>query len=142
MEAIGYMIPEIVRTLVVHDTAQADVVSALQREGHEVLGVVNANRLEAVLQAFDPEAIVLAMRDGADCCRRLRRLEPEIAIVVLVAGHDASDRIAALDAGADDSVSSPFQGAELSARVRAARRRSIAWVGPHRGRDRIPTAAA
>lgn len=61
--------------------------------------------------------------DGVEVCRRLRA-GSNVPIIILTARDSVSDKIAGLDAGADDYVTKPFEFAELVARVRAALRRA------------------
>ena len=63
---------------------------------------------------------------GIEACRTMRRLEPQLPILMLTVRDDADDKIEALDAGADDYITKPFHVGELMARVRAAVRRSHA----------------
>src|SRR4030095_417485 len=60
---------------------------------------------------------------GLETCR-LIRAQSEIAVIILTVRDNESDRVKALDAGADDYVTKPFNPSELSARIRAALRRS------------------
>ncbi len=66
--------------------------------------------------------------DGVDLIRELRAWSP-VPVIVLSARSDEADKVAALDAGADDFVTKPFGVAELLARVRANRRRAHAAHG-------------
>ncbi len=61
--------------------------------------------------------------DGVECCRIIRS-QSEIAIIMLTVRDSEVDKVAALDAGADDYVTKPFNTAELLARIRAALRRA------------------
>jgi two-component system, OmpR family, KDP operon response regulator KdpE len=61
--------------------------------------------------------------DGLETCRRLRRLLPRIAILMLTVRDSEEDKVDALDAGADDYITKPFHIRELTARVRATIRR-------------------
>src|SRR5207302_11081819 len=84
---------------------------------------------EALMKAGmrPPEAIVLDLLlpdgRGTDVCRELRRWNTA-PILVLSAVGEEKEKIAALDAGADDYVTKPFSGDELLARLRAALRRT------------------
>ncbi|NEP39838.1 MAG: response regulator transcription factor, partial [Okeania sp. SIO2H7] len=60
---------------------------------------------------------------GLELCRRLRTTGDKVPVVLLTAKDDVSDRVAALDAGADDYVVKPFSVEELLARIRARLRR-------------------
>ena len=60
--------------------------------------------------------------DGVEVCRRLRA-EGDVPILILTARTETEDRVAGLDAGADDYLVKPFERAELLARIRALMRR-------------------
>ena len=68
---------------------------------------------------------------GLETCRSIRQ-HSEIAIVMLTARDTESDRVEALDAGADDYITKPFKTSELSARIRAV----LATAARRRGEDR------
>jgi two-component system KDP operon response regulator KdpE len=61
---------------------------------------------------------------GVEACRRVRREFPQMSILVLTVRDSEEDKIEALDAGADDYITKPFQVRELTARIRAVLRRS------------------
>ncbi|MEA2209282.1 MAG: two-component system, OmpR family, response regulator MprA, partial [Solirubrobacteraceae bacterium] len=63
--------------------------------------------------------------DGLEVCRRLRLLGNRVPILMLTARVEISDRVAGLDAGADDYLVKPFDVAELKARLRALLRRTL-----------------
>jgi two-component system KDP operon response regulator KdpE len=65
--------------------------------------------------------------DGKEIIEELQRTNP-LSIIVVSARHQDSEKVAALDAGADDYVDKPFNIEELLARVRVAERRAGAWV--------------
>jgi two-component system response regulator MprA len=67
--------------------------------------------------------------DGLEVCRRLRDLGDRTPVLMLTARHAVDDRIAGLDAGADDYLIKPFALAELKARVRALLRRTALPAG-------------
>jgi len=67
--------------------------------------------------------LVLPGFDGFEACRRLRQLGHAMPILMLTARDQVTDRVAGLDAGADDYLAKPFAAAELLARVRALQRR-------------------
>jgi two-component system, OmpR family, response regulator MprA len=84
----------------------------------------------AALEAVDaqrPDAMVLDVMmprlDGLEVCRRMRAAGDELPILVLTARDAVSDRVAGLDAGADDYLPKPFALEELLARLRALLRR-------------------
>ena len=62
--------------------------------------------------------------DGLDVCRRLRERGDHTPILMLTARHEVTDRVAGLDAGADDYLVKPFALDELLARLRALLRRT------------------
>jgi two-component system alkaline phosphatase synthesis response regulator PhoP len=68
--------------------------------------------------------------DTPEICRAIRKLKRRHSIIVLTA-RDAADKIAALDAGADDCLELPCNPHELTARIRALLRRAQAVPGPH-----------
>ncbi len=104
------------------------VQRGLRLEGYDVVAVTNGQEaVDAVLR--DPPSLVvldvmMPVLDGLTACRQLRTANPGIPILMLTARHGVSDRIAGLDAGADDYLVKPFALGELSARVRALLRRS------------------
>ena len=81
----------------------------------------------AIARDHPPDLVVLDWMlpglDGLEVCRRLRAGGP-IPILMLTARHELSDRVAGLDAGADDYLVKPFALEELLARVRALLRRN------------------
>jgi two-component system, OmpR family, response regulator MprA len=86
-----------------------------------------AQAIESVVAAV-PDAVVLDVGmpdvDGLEVCRRLRLLGNRVPILMLTAREQISDRVAGLDAGADDYLVKPFDVDELKARLRALLRRS------------------
>ncbi len=123
------------RLLVAED--DAEIRLALDRiltyEGYEVITVNDgAAALEAVRE-HEPDTILLDVMmpfvDGLGVCRRLRERGDRTPVLMLTARHDLSDRVAGLDAGADDYVTKPFEVEELLARVRALLRRVDDEVG-------------
>jgi DNA-binding response OmpR family regulator len=75
-----------------------------------------------------PAAVILDLRlpgmSGRDICRELKRLAPNLPVIVLSAKTEVADKVLLLELGADDYVTKPFSPRELLARVRAALRRS------------------
>jgi two-component system response regulator MprA len=86
-----------------------------------------AEAIEQVVQSV-PDAIVLDVGmpelDGLEVCRRLRLLGNRVPVLMLTARVEIEDRVAGLDAGADDYLVKPFDNAELKARLRALLRRT------------------
>jgi two-component system response regulator MprA len=120
------------RILVVDDEAavRESLRRALQLEGYDVELASNGDEALHRLTRNDlePDAIVLDVlmpgTDGLEVCRRLRRAGRSVPILMLTARSDVEDRVAGLDAGADDYVVKPFALEELFARVRALLRRT------------------
>lgn len=73
--------------------------------------------------------LMLPDRDGVDVCRNLRRREVGRPVLMLTALSSTDDKVAGLDAGADDYLTKPFEFEELLARVRALLRRGEASEG-------------
>jgi two-component system KDP operon response regulator KdpE len=117
------------RVLVVDDEPQ--ILRALQLKlrgaGYAVDTAATASEARIKASMRPPEAIILDVLlpdgRGTDVCRELRSWS-EVPILVLSAVGEEQEKIAALDAGADDYVTKPFSGDELLARLRAALRRT------------------
>lgn len=101
------------------------VQSALVLEGFEVQTAVTLSEASALLQHSPPDLIVLDLGlpdgDGLQLVQQVRR-QSSLPIVVISARHQEAQKIALLDAGADDYLSKPFSVAELLARMRVALR--------------------
>jgi two-component system response regulator MprA len=117
------------RILVVDDdrAVRESLRRSLAFNGYQVdLAVDGKSALEAVEQRR-PDAMVLDVMmprvDGLEVCRRMRAAGDELPILVLTARDAVSDRVAGLDAGADDYLPKPFALEELLARLRALLRR-------------------
>jgi two-component system, OmpR family, KDP operon response regulator KdpE len=82
---------------------------------------------EAVLLDIDMPGI-----GGIETCRRIRRIYTKMPILMLTVRDSEEDKVEALEAGADDYVTKPFQTRELVARIRAAVRRFRAPRRPPR----------
>ena len=98
----------------------------LESEQHRVIEADTAERAEIEARSHKPDLLLVDLGlpdgDGLELIRRVRRFAP-VPIVVLSARTMEEQKIAALDAGADDYVTKPFSAPELLARVRAALRR-------------------
>jgi two-component system response regulator MprA len=124
-----------VKILVVDDerAVRESLRRALELEGYEI--ELAADGLEA-LQLLEtngeaqPDAVILDVLmpsvDGLEVCRRLRRSGNRVPVLMLTARDEIENRVAGLDAGADDYVTKPFALEELVARVRALLRRTTA----------------
>lgn len=86
------------------------------------------------LRMVDYDAVLLDINmtgmGGMETCRRIFQAYPHLPIIMLTVRDEESDKVEALDAGADDYVTKPFQMRELTARLRAAIRRSKTVASP------------
>jgi two-component system, OmpR family, KDP operon response regulator KdpE len=117
------------RLLIVEDD------SALRRSLRTTLDVLGFDVGEAsngedglvCLRMVDYEAVLLDINmpgiGGIETCRRIRRIHTKIPILMLTVRDSEDGKVEALEAGADDYVTKPFQTRELTARIRAAVRR-------------------
>jgi two-component system, OmpR family, response regulator MprA len=118
------------RILVVDDEpAVRDAVErALRLDGYDVLLAEDGGEALETLDTRPPDAVVLDLLmprvDGLELCRRMRLRGDRTPVLMLTARDAVSDRVAGLDAGADDYLVKPFALEELLARVRALLRRS------------------
>jgi DNA-binding response OmpR family regulator len=118
------------RVLVVEDERRLAglLAKGLQEAGHQVdvRHTGPDGLLAAMTGGFD--AIVLDMMlpglDGIAVCRRLREAGHRVPVLMLTARREIADRVAGLDAGADDYLGKPFSFDELLARLRALHRRT------------------
>ncbi|MBO9704232.1 MULTISPECIES: response regulator [Arthrobacter] len=117
------------KVLVVED--ESGIARALQlnfkAHGYQPLLAPNAAVARRLAADEQPEVVILDLglpdEDGVDFIRWLRQWSL-VPVIVLSARHGSQDKVAALDAGADDYVTKPFGIEELMARLRAATRRS------------------
>jgi two-component system KDP operon response regulator KdpE len=117
------------RLLIVEDD------SALRRSLRTTLGVLGFDVTEASngedalarLRMVDYEAVLLDINmpgiGGIETCRRIRQIFTRLPILMLTVRDSEDDKVEALEVGADDYVTKPFQTRELTARIRAAIRR-------------------
>ncbi|MEZ5264142.1 MAG: response regulator transcription factor [Acidimicrobiales bacterium] len=104
------------------------LVRALRFEGYAVTAVADGSEALAAVAEREPDVVVLDVMmpiiDGLTTCRRLRERSRTLPVLMLTARHEVSDRVAGLDAGADDYLVKPFALDELLARLRALLRRT------------------
>lgn len=110
------------------EVALRDFVSRnLRARGFEVLEASNGLEAMALWEGEEPHLLILDIMmprmDGLEVCRRVRE-HSAVPIIVLTALDAESDKVAALDLGADDYLTKPFGVEELLARVRAVLRRT------------------
>jgi two-component system KDP operon response regulator KdpE len=122
------------RVLVVEDDRDISAVlrTLLEAESYRVAIAECAERALLEARGHRPDLMLLDLglpdRDGESVIREVRGFSP-LPIIVLSARTMETERIAALDAGADDYVTKPFSSRELLARVRAALRRAARTGG-------------
>ena len=116
--------------LVVEDDEQVrrSVERALRFEGYSVSVAGDGEEGLQALAAEPPDVVVLDIMmprlDGIAVCRLMRARGDRTPVLMLTARHELSDRVAGLDAGADDYLVKPFALEELLARLRALLRRT------------------
>ena len=123
------------RVLVIDDDLQ--ILPLLQKglayEGFEVSTAVDGESGLVAAKQYHPHLVLLDIAmpglDGFEVCRRLR-LQDDIAIIMLTARDEVTDKVGALNLGADDYVPKPFAFDELVARMRAVLRRHKAGGEP------------
>jgi two-component system, OmpR family, response regulator MprA len=102
---------------------------ALELEGHIVEAVSDGGTTLDALHAHPPDVVILdwmmPVLDGLSVCRAIRAEGDRVPVLILTARGDVRDRVAGLDAGADDYLPKPFALDELLARVRALLRRTL-----------------
>jgi two-component system, OmpR family, response regulator MprA len=122
-----------VKILVVDDerAVRDSLRRALELEGYDI--ELAADGSEALTRLTEngeaqPDAVILDVLmpgiDGLEVCRRLRRHGNRVPVLMLTARDEVENRVAGLDAGADDYVTKPFALEELLARMRALLRRA------------------
>jgi two-component system, OmpR family, response regulator MprA len=118
------------RVLVVDDepAVQTALSRALKLERYEVTQAADGRAALERLGAMAYEVVILDVSmphvDGLEVCRRLRESGDRTPVLMLTAREGVDDRVAGLDAGADDYLVKPFALRELLARVRALLRRA------------------
>jgi len=117
------------RLLLVEDDAMIgeSVAAGLRHEGHTVDWVRDGRAAEAALAGGVHELVLLDLglprKSGLDVLKALRASGADLPVLIITARDAVSDRVAGLDAGADDYLVKPFDLDELGARIRALARR-------------------
>jgi DNA-binding response OmpR family regulator len=125
-----------VRLLLAEDDGMigASLHDALFEEGYAVDWVIDGQAADSALLAQHYDAVVLDLglpkRPGIDVLRALRNRRNRIPVLILTARDAVSERVAGLDAGADDYLTKPFDLDELLARLRALIRRASGRAEP------------
>jgi two-component system, OmpR family, response regulator MprA len=125
------------RLLVVDDEAPVREALALVLDlsGFEVTTAADGSEAIRTLAADSPDAVILDVLmpglDGLEVCRRMRARGDRTPVLMLTARTGVSERVAGLEAGADDYLAKPFAREELIARLRALLRRT-GWEGEER----------
>jgi DNA-binding response OmpR family regulator len=115
------MIGESIRTALRQDGSAVDWV----RDGHSADSTLTTEHFDLVLLDLG-----LPQRDGLDILRAMRSRRDQTPVIVLTARDAVQDRVAGLDAGADDYLAKPFELEELAARIRAVTRRKSGRAEP------------
>lgn len=127
------------------DNIRAALSLTLSDEGYDV---VDAHSAESALEILKAAPVDLMLVDlnlgGMDGFEFIRTVRPhhDAPVIVLSARDDTHDIVAALESGADDYVTKPYQLKEVTARLRALRRRGGAGKGPSSESAESPAAAA
>jgi two-component system, OmpR family, response regulator MprA len=118
------------RVLVADDdrAIRESLARALELEGYEVTTAADGATALTAVRDHEPDVVVLDVMmpnvDGLTVCRVLRAERVRTPVLMLTARTETSERVAGLDAGADDYLAKPFDLDELLARLRALLRRS------------------
>ena len=122
------------RLLVVDDdpSVREALALVLDLNGFEVTTATDGRDAIRTLAIDSPDAVILDVLmpglDGLEVCRRLRATGDRTPVLMLTARSEVSERVAGLEAGADDYLAKPFAREELIARLRALLRRT-GWEG-------------
>jgi DNA-binding response OmpR family regulator len=124
------------RILVAEDDAglRSVLERGLREAGYVVDVVADGEEALSFLKSYEYAVAVLDWRmpalSGLDVVKALRQRRSQLPVLMLTARDTAADRVAGLDAGADDYLVKPFDFGELLARIRALQRRQPATSGP------------
>jgi DNA-binding response OmpR family regulator len=106
-----------------------DVVTRyLERDGHRIVAAADGDEARVLIEQEAPNLVVLDVMlpgetDGLSLCRWIRSTS-DLAVILLTARGEETDRIVGLELGADDYVTKPFSPRELASRVRTVLRRA------------------
>ena len=99
------------------------LLDALELEGYTVKGACDGTEAIRLYNEFRPDLLLLDVMmpqiNGYDVCRRIRRNDPLLPIIMLTARAEEIDKVLGLELGADDYVTKPFSLRELCARIAA-----------------------
>ncbi len=119
--------------MVVEDdpTVAEVVVSYLERAGHLTQSIADGTAAAGLLTTGDAAGfdlvvldLMLPGMDGIEVCRQLRKVHPDLPVIMLTALGQEDDRITGLEVGADDYITKPFSPRELVLRVDSVLRRT------------------
>jgi DNA-binding response OmpR family regulator len=119
-----------------------DVVTRyLERDGHRIVAAADGDEARVLIEQEAPNLVVLDVMlpgetDGLSLCRWIRSTS-DLAVILLTARGEETDRIVGLELGADDYVTKPFSPRELASRVRTVLRRAQPAVPPPRQRVEV-----
>ena len=119
-----------IRVVIAEDerAVRESLARALTLEGYDVVAVSDGAQALEAMRTVPADVLVLDVMmpvvDGLTACRVLRSEKNRVPILLLTARTETSDRVAGLDAGADDYLPKPFALEELLARLRALLRRT------------------
>ena len=106
------------------------LTQSLRNAGYAVNSVYSGEEANAALEANEFDLLILDIglprTSGLEVLKRLRSRKSTLPVLILTALDSVNDRVAGLDAGADDYLAKPFDLGELKARVRALMRRGMA----------------
>lgn len=126
---------ERMRVLLIEDNAKLalTIKTSLEQQGYCVDVAASAEEGDEIAVVDHHDVIILDVMlpgsDGVQLCRNLRRQKVAVPILMLTVLSSTADKVAGLDAGADDYLTKPFQVDELLARLRSLLRRSQATEG-------------
>jgi|KBSSwiStaDraftv2_1062776.scaffolds.fasta_scaffold426969_2 two-component system response regulator MprA len=131
------------RILVVDDdpAVRDSLARTLRFEGYQVETADDGHEALDAVRAGEPDAMILDVSmprlDGLNTCRQLRGEGMLVPVLMLTARDSVGDRVAGLDAGADDYLVKPFALQELLARLRALLRRSLLTSSREAGAEAV-----